>query len=117
MGALPAGNYSYTAQTNFNGKLLSDAGRFVVEKIGLEAQESGCNYELMYSMARKNNGNTFTTKTMTAVVDSINNNNSIKPILNEHVESADIIDWKWIFILILLVATTEWLLRKYWMAM
>lgn len=117
MGALPAGNYSYTAQTNFNGKLLSDAGRFVVEKIGLEAQESGCNYELMYSMARKNNGNTFTIKTMNSVIDSINNNNSIKPILNEHIESADIIDWKWIFFLILLVATTEWLLRKYWMAM
>lgn len=117
LGALPAGTYSYSAQTNFNGKPLSDAGSFVVETTSLESLESGCNYPLMYALAQKNKGHTFNTKNMMNVYDSIKNNNTIKPLLSEHIESADLIDWKWIFFLILLVAVAEWLLRKYWMAM
>lgn len=117
VGSLPAGNYSYSAQTVFNGKTLSDAGSFVVEATNLEDQESGCNYPLMYSLAKKNSGATFTTATMMNVVDSITANNSIKPLLSEHIEAVDLISWRWIFFVILLVATAEWLLRKYWMAM
>lgn len=116
-GALAAGTYHYTAQTNFNGKTLSDAGSFIVETTSLEARETGCNYPLMYALAQKNNGAVFNTKTMMHVYDSIKGNNAIKPLLSEHIEAVDLIDWKWIFFLILLVATAEWLLRKYWMAM
>ena len=71
----------------------------------------------MYTLAAKNNGATFNTQNMLAVYDSIVANNSIKPLLSEQIEQADLIDWKWLFAIILLIATAEWLLRKYWMAM
>jgi hypothetical protein len=117
LGALPIGSYSYLAQTTLDGKALNDQGRFVVTASSLEDQESGCNYELMYALAHKNNGSTFKLNTMASLYDSIAHNNAIRPILNEQIEATNIIEWKWIFFLILLVATAEWLLRKYWMAM
>lgn len=117
MGALPAGKYTYTAGTNLNGKNLIDQGSFVVSSSSIEAQENGCNYTLMYALAEKNNGATFTLNNLNAIYDSIKNNNSIRPVLNEQIEASELINWKWIFFLILLLAATEWLLRKYWMAM
>lgn len=117
MGALSAGKYTYTATTSYNGKNLSDQGSFLVTASSLEDQESGCNYPLMYALAEKNNGATFTLNTIGSAYDSIVHNNSIRPLLNEQIEASELINWKWIFFLILLVATAEWLLRKYWMAM
>jgi hypothetical protein len=117
IGALPAGNYSYVAQTTFNGSPLKDAGSFAVEATSIESLETGCNYPLLYELARKHKGAAFNTANLLSVYDSINRNNTIRPLISEHIESTDLINLKWIFALILLVATTEWLLRKYWMAM
>ena len=117
VGALAAGSYQYTAQTTFEGKKLIDAGKFIVDESSIELQETGCNYPLLYSLAQQNNGHTFVLSNMLNVVDSIAHNKNIKPLLHEEIESTDLIEWKWIFFLILLVATIEWLLRKYWMAM
>lgn len=117
IGALPAGNYTYTAQTSFNGRTFKDAGSFAVEATNLEALETGCNYPLLYELARKHHGVTFNTANMMSVADSIEHNTNIHPLIVEHSESANLIDFKWLFALILLVAAAEWLLRKYWMAM
>ncbi len=117
IGTMPAGTYSYKAQTTFNGKTYTDAGRFVMDATSLEAQESGCNYPLMYALAQKNNGSTFNTNQINALYDSIVKNNNIRPLISETTEQVPLIDWKWYFLLLLLVATAEWLLRKYWMAM
>jgi hypothetical protein len=54
---------------------------------------------------------------MLSVYDSIARNQGIKPLLNEQIEQTDLIDWKWLFAIILFMVTAEWLLRKYWMAM
>lgn len=117
VGTLGAGTYLYTAQTTFEGKKLIDAGKFIVDESSIELQETGCNYPLLYSLAQQNNGCTFGINNMLALVDTIAHNNNIKPLLHEEIESTDLIEWKWIFFLIVLVASTEWLLRKYWMAM
>lgn len=117
LGALAPGTYTYVASTNYEGKNLTDQGKFLVSSSTLEDQENGCNYPLMYALAAKNKGQTFTTQNMLSVYDSIAHNNAIKPLLSEQIEQADLIDWKWLFAIILLIATAEWLLRKYWMAM
>lgn len=116
-GALPAGRYTYAASAVLNGKTYTDEGRFMVETTSLEDQESGCNYALMYSLAQQNQGNTVTPATMMSLYDSIARNNNIKPVLNEQIELTDLISWKWLFALILVLAAAEWLLRKYWLAM
>jgi hypothetical protein len=41
---------------------------------------------------------------------------SIKPVIQTNVQSVPLVDWKWYFLLILIFAVAEWLLRKYWLA-
>lgn len=117
LGALAPGTYTYTASTTLNTRNLSDEGKFLVTASTLEDQENGCNYPLLYALSQKNNGSVFSTQNMMSIYDSVTNNNAIKTLLSEHIESADLINWKWFFVLILALATAEWLLRKYWMAM
>jgi hypothetical protein len=89
----------------------------MVSSSTLEDQENGCNYPLMYALAAKHKGICFHTQNMLSVYDSIARNQDIKTLLNEQIEQTDLIDWKWLFAIILIIATAEWLLRKYWMAM
>jgi hypothetical protein len=117
LGALAPGTYNYVATTIYEGKNLSDQGKFMVSTSTLEDQENGCNYPLMYALAAKNKGACFNTQNMLSVYDSIARNQGIKPLLNEQIEQTDLIDWKWLFAIILFMAMAEWLLRKYWMAM
>jgi hypothetical protein len=117
LGALAPGTYNYVATTIYEGKNLSDQGKFMVSTSTLEDQENGCNYPLMYALAAKNKGSCFNTQNMLSVYDSIARNQGIKPLLNEQIEQTDLIDWKWLFAIILFMVTAEWLLRKYWMAM
>jgi hypothetical protein len=117
IGALPAGNYRYKAQVSYNGKNFVDEGNFAVTATELEAQETGCDYALLHALAQKNNGTVFSTAQTSALYDSLLNNTNIRPLITETEETAPLVDWKWYFFLVLLLATAEWLLRKYWMAM
>ncbi len=116
IGIRAGGTYSYTAQVNHNGKTLISNGSFVVESIPLELIETVADYNLLYSLADKNNGAFFPASQMSSVYDSIINNQNIKPVIETNIESVPLIDKKWFFFLILLFAVAEWLLRKYWLA-
>lgn len=115
-GILAGGTYNYSAATNYNGKTYTDNGSFVVESIPLELMETGADYNMLYSLAEKNNGAFFPASQMSAVYDSITNNENIKPVIETNIETVPLIDRKWFFFLILLFAVAEWLLRKYWLA-
>lgn len=117
IGALAPGPYSFVASSTFNGQNYSDEGRLVVNSQSIELMEEGCNYSLMQLLAKNNKGTTVHPNQMQSLADSIQKNQQIKSVLNEQIETVALIDWRWIFFVLLLIATAEWLLRKYWMAM
>ncbi|MEO6834246.1 MAG: hypothetical protein ABI378_16125, partial [Chitinophagaceae bacterium] len=116
LGSMPAGSYRYSASTVFNGKKLESAGAFVVSSIPIEAMEQGADYPLLYNLAKKYGGSTVASPQIESLYDSISKNENIKPIIRERATTVPLVDWKWYFFLIVLIATTEWLLRKYWLA-
>ncbi len=116
IGQLPAGSYSYNATTAFNGKRYAASGSFIVASVPLEAMESGADYSLLYALSKKYGGSALRSPQMAQLYDSITRNESIKPIIQSRDTTAPLVDWKWYFLLILIIATTEWLLRKYWLA-
>ncbi|GAA4459013.1 hypothetical protein [Rurimicrobium arvi] len=117
IGALAPGAYSYTASVTTDGKAFSDAGRFFVGQTSIEQMSSGCNYPLLASLAQKNRGIAVFADQLPQLYDSVSKNKMIRPLLSERLEPVSLIDWKWIFFLILILAAVDWFLRKYWMAM
>jgi uncharacterized protein (DUF1684 family) len=115
-GIWPAGTYTFVAKTNYNGNTYTSQGSFVVESMPLEQMETGADYNLLYNLAKNYNGSFVPVANIESLADSIAKNTNIKPVIQTNVQSVPLIDWKWYFLLILLFAVTEWLLRKYWLA-
>lgn len=116
IGSRAEGNFHYIATVNYQGKTYTEQGDFTVQDIPIESLETGADYSLLYALSSQYNGHVVTPAQEVSLFDSLQNNNHIKPILQEYDKTIPMIDWKWYFILILTLATVEWLLRKYWMA-
>lgn len=116
IGLRAPGTYRYQAATNDNGKTYSAAGSFIVQHLPLEMMETGADYPLLHALANKYNGRLVSYKQTASIYDSILNNENLKPVIQTHTETIPLVEWKWYFILLLLFAAAEWLLRKYWMA-
>ncbi len=117
IGIRPAGTYSYTAEANLNGVRHTAAGSFAVQQIPVEMMETGANYPMLHQLARKYEGALIPGAYVASLADSVRNNQNIQPVIRNEAETIPLVDWKWYFFLILLIAATEWLLRKWWMAM
>lgn len=116
IGQLAPGSYRYAAAAKHEGRELRANGAFIVVSVPLESLETGADFPLLNSLAKEYGGSAITHPQMAALYDSITNNPNIRPVLEERERHAPVIDWKWYFFLILLVAAAEWLLRKYWLA-
>ncbi len=115
-GIWAEGNYTCTARTVHNGTTHTAAGSFVVTHTPLEQMESGADYALLYGLSNKYNGSFVPASSMASLYDSISKNTSIKPVIQSDITAVPLVDWKWYFLLILIFAVAEWLLRKYWLA-
>jgi hypothetical protein len=116
IGIRAGGRYTYIARTTYNGKELSASGSFAVEGIPLELMETGADYPLLYNLAHAHNGAFSTVAGAAALYDSIIANKRITPLIETHTETVPLVNRKWYFFVILLLAVAEWLLRKYWLA-
>jgi hypothetical protein len=115
-GIWAGGTYTYSAKTTYNNKELSANGTFVVESMPLELMETGADYPLLYNLARKYNGGFVTAANVASLYDSISHNEHVKPVIQTNSETVPLVDRKWFFFVILIIAVGEWLLRKYWLA-
>lgn len=116
IGTRASGNYQATAAVNYNGKTYTDNVRLVVQNLPIESLETGADYPLLYNLAHPHSGSVVMAASVESLYDSIRQNTRIAPILKQTEKTIPLIDWKWYFAIVLLIATVEWLLRKYWMA-
>ncbi|RYZ56431.1 MAG: hypothetical protein EOP49_00415 [Sphingobacteriales bacterium] len=116
LGLRAAGTYAYTASTVYKGTRHVASGSFVVQSMPLEMLETGADYPLLYSLAKKYQGALVPHTQIASLYDSIKANPVIKPVIESREDRIPLIEWRWYFGLILLLAVSEWLLRKYWMA-
>jgi hypothetical protein len=116
LGIWASGTYSYSSQVTYQSKNYTDVGKFVVENTPVELLETGADYPFLSILAHKYDGALVPYTHISSLYDSIRNNPLMKPLLQSRTETIPLVDKKWYFFLILLVAVTEWLLRKYWLA-
>lgn len=113
-GLLGSGTYNLSAKVSYNGKTYEDYGLCYVSDIPLEALRTQADYNLMFQMAQKTQGRFFTQYNFNNIIDSLKKDNSIKTRIHSKQEAHPLIDSKWLFFFILLLAATEWFLRKFW---
>lgn len=113
LGKLNPGKYSWTASTSYNGKSHKKTGVFVVEDIAIESLDTYANHSILNQLASKTKGNFELLKNYRKTIDAIKTRDDITSISFKEASFNDLIDYKILFFLLLLLITAEWFLRRW----
>jgi hypothetical protein len=111
-GTLPTGEYTYTATTKNGDKQFTAAGQLTVKPLNLESRQSAANHQLLNTIAKQSGGVMLRPSQINQLPGLIRKNENIKTVVYEDKHYSDIIDVKWVFVLILVLLSIEWFLRK-----
>ncbi len=112
VGQLPVGNYSYTANAMTDIGTQTEKGEFSVSALQLELVNTIADHRLLYQFAKDNNGEMVYPQNMNSLVDMIRGKKEIVSISYESKQLKDLINYKWILVLLIALLSAEWLLRK-----
>ncbi|MCC6599917.1 MAG: hypothetical protein IT223_04500 [Crocinitomicaceae bacterium] len=111
-GNLPVGNYSYIATEQGAAGPLKETGEFSVSPLQYEITHTIADHRLLYQFARANNGEMFYPDNMSNLADSIMAKKEIVSVSYENKQLTDLINYRWILAILLLMLSLEWILRK-----
>jgi hypothetical protein len=111
-GVLPVGEYTWLATTKNGKQQFTAKGQLTVKQLNLETRQSTANHQLLKTIAERSGGKMLQPSEIGKLADLIRKNENIKTVVYEDKRYSDIIDIKWIFVLILLLLSAEWFLRK-----
>jgi hypothetical protein len=114
-GVWGAGTYRYSARVIYGGRVLTASGQFAVQSQPLELMETGADYALLAALAKKYDGALTEYSALGSLADSLRADDALKPRIQSREETVPLVDWKWYFFVLLLVAGSEWAVRKWWL--
>lgn len=109
---LKEGVYSYVASANILGKLEETKGQFAVVVNNLEDLNTQADWNLLRTISKNTNGTFQPYDYRANVLSEIEKNSSKGKIVNRE-KYTDLIHTKWLLLLVLLLFTIEWVVRKY----
>lgn len=111
-GTLPAGNYSYVATTSLGNDTHTAQGMFYINSMIAEYQQTVANHQLLNTMSVQTGGKMFLPQDLLNLKAAIRANEQIKTLTYEDRRYEELINFKWLFALIMALLTIEWFFRK-----
>ncbi len=111
-GFLPSGEYSYKATVKVGDKIYNSAGELSVTALQAEQSETVADHKIMYTIAKQSGGEMYYANQLDNLAQKLLARADIKTISYSHYKLRDLIEWKLIFFLLLLLLSIEWFLRK-----
>lgn len=111
-GTLPAGNYNYKATTILGANKYTVEGVFYVDALLTEYQQTIANHQLLNSMSAQTNGKFYLPAQLKEILNDIIKNEQIKTLSYEDRKYQELINFKWLFFMIMALLTLEWFFRK-----
>ncbi|MBI2966953.1 MAG: hypothetical protein HYY40_03960 [Bacteroidetes bacterium] len=112
-GYFPPGDYRYEARTALGGKPRYHNGKFVISPLMVESARGVADYNLLFSLAAKYGGELISPAAINELPAKIRNRTDIKPVSFMHKEMKEMINIKWISLLIIALLSVEWFIRKW----
>jgi hypothetical protein len=112
LGNLSPGKYAYSANTVFNGKSQNVTGNFTVVEENIEEVNTTADFGMLNQLAKNYGGEFLLPSQITSIAERIRTNPQIKTMLRSSVTNEPFINWKWLFLCLLLLLSLEWFLRK-----
>lgn len=107
------GNYTYLGTVNSGGEILTYNGQFSVEPIQLEVYETTADHGMLRLLSEKYGGQLVYPGQLPNLSTLIAEKGTVKPIIYETTRNRSVINLKWIFLVLVILLTLEWFLRRY----
>ena len=111
-GLLPVGNYKYKAETKLGDKVYAKSGEFSVNALQLERTNTIADHQLLFATASRNGGAMIYPGQEEQLLNALNKREDITSVSYQHKKLKELIDTPWIFILVMMLLSLEWFLRK-----
>ena len=111
-GILPPGNYSYVAQTVLGNQHHEARGSFFVNALTAEFQQTLANHHLLYELANQTGGKMYLPGQLAKLQDELYKGDQLKTLSYEDRKYEELINLKGLFVLIMILLSTEWFVRK-----
>ena len=111
-GQLPVGDYSYEAKVTVNGQQFTEKGEFSIGAVQVELAQTTANHHLLYQLANRNGGELLAANELSTLPERLATRDEIVPVVYAKKELSDLINFKWIFYILLALLSFEWFLRK-----
>ncbi len=112
LGRLRPGIYQYIATTRLGKEKFTEKGSFAVKPINIEAIDLKANRDLLEYLADKTSGQFVFASEFEQLPGILHNNNNLKPRATYSIKYSELIGYKWIFFLIVVLLAAEWVGRK-----
>ncbi len=109
---LTEGVYRYKAATQVLGKSEMVDGQFIVRNTDLENLNSTADFNMLRTLASQNNGQFFVANQLEKLKDFLSSNKAPDKVSSIE-EMNEFINLKWVFFVLLALASIEWSVRKY----
>jgi hypothetical protein len=113
LGKLSPGIYKWKAVGIRNGQSEVKNGVFVVEDMELEDLDTYADHQIMRQIAKTTGGKFFELKNANGVLRAIRNRDDITTVSYREATFKDLVDLKWLFLLLLVFISAEWFLRRW----
>lgn len=113
LGRLPKGIYEWKAKAIYNGETFQKTGSFSVQSLKLEDLGTKANHNLLYQIAAVTGGKFYTMDQSEQLIEELNQREDIAVVSYESTFLQKLIDYWWIFFLIISFFTIEWIIRRY----
>lgn len=112
-GSLPPGLYSWRATATLGDENFEDVGKLLVEEELRELADLVSRPQVLRRISEASGGQLFTTNEAEALKEALLSNQEAQSYRSVESVTRSLIESKWPFVLLLLVMTLEWGLRKY----
>lgn len=110
---LPEGAYRFKASVTTNNKAEQSAGQFVVRDLQLEALNTTADHGLLRQLAKQTGGQFYAVNQTDELVRTLTNRPHPARLTSTE-EMNELINWRWLFFVILTLISIEWGLRKFY---
>lgn len=111
-GILPEGLYIYKVEALMGDRLVTATGSFSVVAIGIEAQQLTADIARMRALSNLTNGKCYSVHDLQQLAADLRADARITSVEHHENRYQDLIHSRWIWFVLLGLATVEWLLRK-----
>ena len=113
-GNLPVGNYSFSASVTIGNDTYTETGSFAVTEVNLENVVTRANHRMLFQLARQSGGGFYGPEQTDEIIQILKNSNHMKPVSSFQEAINELLNLRWLFLVLLLLLSVEWFLRKYW---